>query len=91
MHNDFLELFLEGSLFAVLLIVAYVVLVVRRCIVGHLVDMQKAAALGIFFVLIHSIVDYPLRTLSLGVVFVVLNAVLFSSHSKNMRNRDELS
>lgn len=90
-HNDFLELSLEGSLFAILLMLGYFVLVARRCILGQLVDMQKAAVVGVIFVLIHSMVDYPLRTLGLGVIFAVLNAVIFSSHSKNMKNRDELS
>ncbi|MEM7289938.1 MAG: hypothetical protein AAF412_06165, partial [Pseudomonadota bacterium] len=90
-HNDFLELFLEGSLFAVILLVGYFVLVAHRCVVGQLVDMQKAALVGIIFVSIHSMVDYPLRTLSLGVVFAILNAVFFSSHSKNMKNPNELS
>ncbi|NNF79023.1 MAG: hypothetical protein HKN05_13425, partial [Rhizobiales bacterium] len=89
-HNDYLELFLEGSVFAGLLILAYFVLVIRQCFTGHLVDMQKAAVIGIIFVSIHSMVDYPLRTLGLGIVFAVLNAIVFSSHSKNMKNRDDL-
>ncbi|MCP5076003.1 MAG: hypothetical protein GY947_22260 [Rhodobacteraceae bacterium] len=89
-HNDYLELFLEGSLLAGLLILGYFALIVRRCFTGHLADMQKAALIGILFVSIHSMVDYPLRTLGLGIVFAVLNAIIFSSPSKNVKNRDDL-
>ncbi len=90
-HNDFLELFLEGSLLAVILIAVYYLLLARKCIFGDLSDMQKAAVIGVIFVSIHSTVDYPLRTLALGVIFAVLNAVIFSSPSKNMKNRAEPS
>ncbi len=89
-HNDYLELFLEGSLFAAMLILAYFILLARRWFSGRMSDMQKAALLGLIFVLIHSLVDYPLRTLSLGVVFAVLNAITFSSLSKSVKNQGEV-
>lgn len=90
-HNDYLELLLEGSLFAALLIICYIGFLVNRCLTTKLTDVQIAAVLGISFLLVHSFADYPLRTLSLGVVFAVLNALFFSSHSKNMKNHDQVS
>ena len=38
---------------------------------------QKAAALSILFILVHSVVDYPLRTLAVAVPFIYFNAPLF--------------
>lgn len=89
-HNDYLELFLEGSLAAALLIWAYFMLLVRKVVFSPLIDIQKVALIGITFITIHSLVDYPLRALGLGVVFAILNAIAFSSPSKNMKNHDEL-
>jgi hypothetical protein len=37
-----------------------------------------AAIAGLGFLLIHSFVDYPLRTTGMAVVFVMLNAIVFS-------------
>ncbi|MEM1199554.1 MAG: O-antigen ligase family protein [Pseudomonadota bacterium] len=90
-HNDYLELFLEGSVGAAILLIAYFSLLLRQCIKGDLIDMQKAAVVGIIVISLHSLVDYPLRTLALGMVFAILNAVVFSSHSKNMKIHDEPS
>lgn len=89
-HNDYLELFLEGSLLAVLLIVCYFGFLAKKCFKGDLTDIQTAAVLGISFLLVHSFADYPLRTLGLGVVFAVLNAILFSTHSKTEKNQDQV-
>lgn len=88
-HNDYLELFLEGSVAAAILIVVYFALLFRQCFMGDLIDMQKAAVVGIMVISIHSAVDYPLRALGLGVVFAILSAVTFSSHSKNINADDE--
>jgi hypothetical protein len=35
------------------------------------------ALLSITFLLIHSLVDYPLRTMSLALSFALLNAIIF--------------
>ncbi len=90
-HNDYLELFLEGSVGAAILLIAYFALLVRQCAKGGMIDMQKAAVVGIIVILVHSLVDYPLRTIALGMVFAILNAVVFSSHSKNMKIHNEPS
>lgn len=78
-HNDYVELLLEGGVFAVALFAVYVATVVFMVArnAKNLSDLQKAALLAIVFVALHSIVDYPLRTMAHGVVFAFLNGVLF--------------
>jgi hypothetical protein len=39
--------------------------------------LQKAAALAVLFILVHSIVDYPLRTMAVAVAFMFFHAILF--------------
>jgi len=76
-HNDFLELVFEGGLPAIGLVVAYLVLIVWQVASVRYNLFQKAAALSILFILVHSVVDYPLRTLAVAVPFVYFNALLF--------------
>ncbi|MDF2369186.1 MAG: O-antigen ligase family protein [Rhizobiaceae bacterium] len=76
-HNDYLELVFEGGLIAALLIVAFIGLFAWR--VGQTLrwPLHKAATLAILFVLVHSLVDYPLRTLGVAVPFVLFIGFLF--------------
>jgi len=76
-HNDFLELIFEGGLLSVVLLLAYIALVMWQVASVRYNLFQKAAALSILFVLVHSVVDYPLRTLAVAVPFIYFNAVLF--------------
>jgi O-antigen ligase len=77
-HNDYLEIVMEGGVAAALLLSTYIALVMWKFAnLTRLRPLQKAAALGIVFLLAHSLVDYPLRTMALAVVFAVLNAILF--------------
>ncbi|TIT57614.1 MAG: O-antigen ligase domain-containing protein, partial [Mesorhizobium sp.] len=39
--------------------------------------LQKAAFLSVSFLLIHSLVDYPLRTEALAMTFACMNAIIF--------------
>lgn len=75
-HNDYLEIALEGGVLAAVALLAYLLLFIGR-LLSELDGFQKAAALSIFFILLHSMVDYPLRTMAIGVIFVYLNAILF--------------
>jgi hypothetical protein len=69
---------MEGGVAAALLLSTYIALVMWKFAnLTRLRPLQKAAALGIVFLLAHSLVDYPLRTMALAVVFAVLNAILF--------------
>lgn len=76
-HNDFLELILEGGGLSLVLLLAYLALVVWHVASVRYNLFQKAAALSILFILVHSVVDYPLRTLAVAVPFIYFNALLF--------------
>jgi len=76
-HNDYVELIFEGGVLAGALLLAYLILLVRQAAMIRFNQFQKAALLSITFLLIHSVVDYPLRTMALSVTFVWLNAVIF--------------
>jgi O-antigen ligase len=76
-HNDFLELIFEGGILSVVLLLAYLCLVIWQVASVRYNLFQKAAALSILFILVHSVVDYPLRTLAVAVPFIYFNALLF--------------
>lgn len=77
-HNDFLEIWLEGGLGGVLILGAYVTAVLWRAIQVGSLPLQRLALLSILMVLMHSTVDYPLRTMAVAVIFAFFNALLFS-------------
>ncbi|WP_345099249.1 O-antigen ligase family protein [Chelativorans composti] len=77
-HNDFLEVIFEGGLLAALLLALYLCLLMAQIMQVRHNQFQKAAFLAILFVLAHSVVDYPLRTMAVAVAFVYFNAILFS-------------
>lgn len=72
-HNDYLELALEGGAPAIILLLAALVLVAvraRRLLTAVPKSGLAIAALGaVLILLLHSLVDYPLRMLSLGALF----------------------
>ena len=74
-HNDFLELFLETGLPGLFLFVAFLLLVIGSFTRSRL---SQAAFIALLALLLHSTVDYPLRTMALGVVFAYLCAVILS-------------
>ena len=76
-HNDYLELAFEGGLPAILLIAAFLVLVLLRVVQTIHLPLQRAASLAVCVILIHSLVDYPLRTMALSVTFCLLLGLLF--------------
>jgi len=88
-HNDYLELVLEGGIFAAGLILVYFSILTMRVMSlrQNLTDMHRAALLGIFFILLHSIVDYPLRTMTIATSFTLFNAILFATSNGNMKTR----
>jgi O-antigen ligase len=85
-HNDWLELVLEAGLPAILLMLAFCAwfgMSVWRAWRGHAseetrldVKLVRAATLSIAVLLLHSIVDYPLRTIAGQSVFAFLCALL---------------
>ncbi|MGA8172377.1 MAG: O-antigen ligase family protein [Methylocystis sp.] len=85
-HNDYLEIWLETGIFGPILIGAYGVWLIWRSAQvwrpsyrgGLDIDrfLVRAATLAIALLLIHSMVDYSLRTGAMMAVFAFLNALL---------------
>lgn len=81
-HNEYLEVWLEAGWLGVGLILAFFVWYARRCWSAWNAppsregDLQRAASIGIGVLLMHSIVDYPLRTVTLAVVFALCCGLL---------------
>ncbi|MGE0238385.1 MAG: O-antigen ligase family protein [Parvibaculaceae bacterium] len=74
-HNDWLELWLEGGVPAALIAAAFLAWLGLR--IGHSWKREngldwllaRAASISIVLLLLHSVVDYPLRTAALAAVF----------------------
>ena len=87
-HNDWLELWLEGGIPALVLmglflfwLLVRMVAVWRRRSDGYDIDhgIARAAFLAIILLLMHSTVDYPLHTTALSVLFAAACAMLITA------------
>lgn len=77
-HNDFLEIVLEGGLAGGLMLLFFLVTLSLAAIeAGHL-PRHRLAILAIMVVLVHSTVDYPLRTMAVAVAFAFFCALIVS-------------
>ncbi|PAQ00533.1 O-antigen ligase family protein [Mesorhizobium mediterraneum] len=76
-HNEYLEIAFEGGVLAILLMVLYLVILLIAFTRIRRDPLQKAAFLSVSFLLIHSLVDYPLRTEALAMTFAFMNAIIF--------------
>lgn len=81
-HNEYLETWLEAGWLGAAILAAFMVWFARRSWsawrtgASHGRDLQRAASIGIAIVLVHSGVDYPLRTETMATVFAMLCALL---------------
>lgn len=81
-HNDYLEILLETGWFGTGLLVAFLIWFSRRTWSAWRggssteQDLKRAASIAIGVVLAHSAVDYPIRTLTIAVVFAMCCAIL---------------
>ncbi|MBX9574786.1 MAG: hypothetical protein K2X07_04020 [Caulobacteraceae bacterium] len=81
-HNEYLEIWLEGGWLSVGVLIAFMIWFGRRAAnawrapPGSTADMARAASAGILMILMHSVVEYPLRTVTLTAVLAVLAAIL---------------
>lgn len=74
-HNDYLELALEGGIPAVLLIVAFLAWWGMRTFAiwrsPNAAELGRAACIASAAILLHSLVDYPLRTAAIATIFAM--------------------
>jgi len=75
-HDDYLEAVFEGGLPALVVIVAYFLILGRAALRARTTKI-RVVLLSIGAVLLQSVVDYPLRTFAVGAVFAWLNAQVF--------------
>ncbi len=81
-HNEYLETWLEAGWPGAALILAFLVWYGRRLWAAWKAgpsrerDLQRAASIALLAMLVHSAVDYPLRTATLAVLFALCAAIL---------------
>jgi len=85
-HDDWLELVLEGGLAAIILLVAFLINILAAAMRGNLSNMQKAAFLAIIFPLLHSLADYPLRTMAISTSLAMFLAMLVAKPEEPLSN-----
>lgn len=85
-HNDYLEIFLEVGIVGVLIVGLFFGLIARSFRRSLLAE---AAALSILALAIHSLVDYPLRTMAISVLFAYFVAVILSTNPDNTESSRE--
>lgn len=92
-HNDFLEVVLEGGVLGATIVLTYVLAVFGRAFRGGNFPLQRLALLSILLVLVHSVVDYPLRTMAVAMSFAFFSSLLFSKAepklSRTRRSQNE--
>jgi len=88
-HNDYLEFILEVGLVApafLLAVLGFLIFRLRKMLADHASRERWVTAsfiLGCFFILLlHSLVDYPMRTLSLAMVSGLLAGMLARSDTE---------
>ena len=79
-HNDYLEIALEGGLPAFVLMVLFVIWWGSRAVAiwrsPDTGEFRKAACIASAAILLHSMVDYPLRTAAIATVFAMALALM---------------
>ncbi len=78
-HNDYLQLLLELGLIFIPVALLYLILIIRNMFRNQ---FTQYICISLFAVLLHSIIDYPLRTMAIAVVFGTLSAILLSERGE---------
>ncbi|QDH72464.1 O-antigen ligase [Brevundimonas sp. M20] len=92
-HNEYLETWLEAGWFGAALIIAFLIWYGRRLWAAWRAgpsrerDLQRAASIALLTMLVHSGVDYPLRTAALAVLFALCAAILDKAGQPTERER----
>lgn len=80
-HNDYLEVALETGVPGILLMLAFLVWFALALVRAWRSNSEgsniaRAASLVVFIILMHSLVDYPIRTAAIGAIFAACCALL---------------
>jgi len=81
-HNEYLETWLEAGWLSIGLILTFLFWYARRlwaawrALPSREGDLQRAASIGIGVLLVHSAADYPLRTVTMAVLFALCCGLL---------------
>lgn len=90
-HNDYLEIALEGGVFAVVLLLLFLWWWASRAVAAwtatHASPAPRATAIASGAILLHSIVDFPLRTAAIAAVLAVCLALLAGARVPPRPNR----
>jgi O-antigen ligase len=85
-HNDYIELALETGLPGILLIVAFILWWVQRSVVIWRAPTNdhfaRAATIASGAILLHSLVDFPLRTTSISTLFAFCVALMVGARRR---------
>ncbi|MFC5385301.1 O-antigen ligase family protein [Aquamicrobium segne] len=76
-HNDFLELLLEGGVATAMIFAIYAIMLIVRAARVYNRPLQRLVLLSILVILLHSLVDYPLRTMAIAMTFAFFNVLFF--------------
>ena len=93
-HNDWAEWLLEGGVPTLLLLFAALLLLMRATVAawrsqGEYAPWRRAAAFSVWLVLLHSLVDYPLRTTAIATVTALLLAITFAARRGHGRTEPD--
>jgi O-antigen ligase len=94
-HNDYLEFILELGLAGVLVILGFIVWWLRRSLRAWRDDykgatLARAGSIVIGIVLVHSLVDYPIRTSAIASIFALACALLLQPRGGNRTTGKEV-
>ena len=81
-HNEYLELLLEVGILAIPVLLLFFILIVKNLFNS---PMGEAASLSLFSILVHSSVDYPLRTMAIAILFATFCAIILSRPIKRSK------
>ena len=91
-HNDYVELIIEMGMAGAILIALFLLwwaVSVRRMLAAPNASLfAKAGAIGSAAILLHSVVDYPLRTAAISSVFAMCLAMILLSRSSARSSKD---
>lgn len=93
-HNDYLQMLADGGVVALGCVVGFIYLLVRKSLKSIRQSSEgfpRGAAIGAFAgcaaMMVHSFVDFPLRTPANGFVFLTLTAIAINPITKPSRHR----